>query len=504
MSTTSEAESPAELVGRTDRQLALVGILANGLGAATVFLFVVFIAPTTIDPGSLEGLVRVGAIVFVAYMALSLTAGRIRAARDYRRVVGWLADGRPATDGERQAVLAYPSRFAHIAAFFWTIGSALFALVGATVSAATAASLFAISVLGGATACALQYLLVERTLRPIIARALAGGAPPQSKMPGVAARMTMAWTLATGVPLLGIVAFSVAKAMGARLDGQELLFATIFLAAFAIGIGLSGMVIAARSVADPLDAVQRGLERVETGDLDARVAVDDGSEVGRLQAGFNRMATGLAERERMRDLFGRQVGRDVAEAALDGRTELGGEVRSVAVLFVDLVGSTGMAAERPPEEVVALLNSFFAIVVEVAEANSGWVNKFEGDAALCVFGAPIDVPDAPGKALCAARVLRERLGKSLPEVDVGIGISAGPAVAGNIGAEQRFEYTVIGDPVNEAARLCELAKKEPGRLLASEAALEGADPDERGHWSVGDAVRLRGRPEATRLASAAR
>ena len=146
----------------------------------------------------------------------------------------------------------------------------------------------------------------------------------------------------------------------------------------------------------------------------------------------------------------------------------------MAVLFVDLVGSTALAARRPPTEVVALLNSFFAIVVEAAERHGGWVNKFEGDAALCVFGAPTATDDAAGDALAAARELRDRLAAELPELDAGIGVSAGRAVAGNIGAEERFEYTVIGDPVNEAARLCELAKKRPERVLASDAALERA------------------------------
>ena len=126
----------------------------------------------------------------------------------------------------------------------------------------------------------------------------------------------------------------------------------------------------------------------------SRVAVSDGSEVGLLQAGFNRMVAGLEERERLRDLFGRQVGEDVARRALERGVELGGEERDVAVLFVDLVGSTQLAAERPPAEVVALLNAFFGAVVAVVGAHGGAVNKFEGDAALCVFGAPLARDDA--------------------------------------------------------------------------------------------------------------
>jgi adenylate cyclase len=300
-----------------------------------------------------------------------------------------------------------------------------------------------------------------------------------------------------------VVVLGVAELHGADFNTDQLVGATLGLVAMALLVGLGATVLAARSLADPVAAVGRALERVEQGEFDTEVAVDDGSEVGLLQAGFNRMAAGLAERERMRDLFGRHVGVDVARAALDGEMRLGGELREVGVLFLDIVGSTKLAAERPPEEVVALLNRFFAIVVEVTETHRGLVNKFEGDAALCVFGAPTSCDDPAGDALCAGREMRDRLRAEIPDVDYGIGVSFGKAVAGNVGAERRFEYTVIGDPVNEGARLCELAKKQPERVLASEAALESARAGEAGCWALGEAVTLRGRPAATRLATVA-
>jgi adenylate cyclase len=92
----------------------------------------------------------------------------------------------------------------------------------------------------------------------------------------------------------------------------------------------------------------------------------------------------------------------------------------------------------------------------------------------------------------------------LPGVEAGIGLSAGPAVAGWVGAEQRFEYTVIGDPVNEAARLCELAKRGEGHVLASAAILTRAGQDEAAHWELGEETQLRGRHAPTRVAAPAR
>jgi adenylate cyclase len=122
---------------------------------------------------------------------------------------------------------------------------------------------------------------------------------------------------------------------------------------------------------------------------------------------------------------------------------------------------------------------------------------------LCVFGAPVKQSDHATAALAAGRAVRERLRQELPELDAGIGISAGPVVAGNVGAEHRLEYTVIGDAVNEAARLCDLAKQRPERTLASSSVLARASAEEARHWHLGDSTVLRGRTEETRLAAPA-
>ena len=226
----------------------------------------------------------------------------------------------------------------------------------------------------------------------------------------------------------------------------------------------------------------------------------DATELGLLQAGFNDMVRELSERQRMRDLFGRYVGEDVARRALERGTELGGQERDVAVLFIDLVGSTELAATRPPAEVVGLLNEFFRVVVDTVQEHGGFVNKFQGDAALCIFGAPLEHSDASGAALTSSRELHDELLAVLGQVEFGIGVSAGRAIAGHIGAQARFEYTVIGDPVNEAARLTELAKAEEGHVLASAIAVSGALDAEALCWEVGEIVELRGRIAPTQLA----
>ncbi|SDE61511.1 Adenylate cyclase, class 3 [Rhodococcus tukisamuensis] len=222
-------------------------------------------------------------------------------------------------------------------------------------------------------------------------------------------------------------------------------------------------------------------------------------------ARFNEITAGQAERERLRDLLCRHVGRDVAHRALEhdalpDRDGLaGGEVTQAAVLFIDVVGSTNLAATRPPDEVATVLNAFFRIVVATVERHHGFVNKFQGDAALAVFGAPRPVADPAGSALATARELRPTL-RALDVIDFGIGVSFGEVFAGNIGAEQRYEYTVIGDPVNEAARLTEVAKTCEYRALASGHALTAAAWDESQRWMPVRSVTLRGRTEPTLLA----
>jgi len=240
----------------------------------------------------------------------------------------------------------------------------------------------------------------------------------------------------------------------------------------------------------------------QRGDFSVDVPIYDGTELGILQAGFNDMLHGLREREKMRDLFGRHVGPDVARAALESGVKLGGEVRRVGVLFVDIIGSTAMASNRPPEEVVAVLNRFFDIVIDVVNRHGGWINKFEGDAALAIWGAPVPHPTMEASLLAAARELGERLRRDVPEVGAGIGVSAGNAVAGNIGAAQRYEYTVIGDPVNEAARLTELAKDVPALVMANGTLLDAAG-EEADHWHRLSPVVVRGRSQETPLATPA-
>ncbi|MCU1450139.1 MAG: Adenylate cyclase [Acidimicrobiales bacterium] len=344
---------------------------------------------------------------------------------------------------------------------------------------------------GGLAAAFLSGLIAERNLRPLIARTLAGQPPQRSSMLGIRRRLVLFWALGSGLPLLGILVTPVGLSSA---DRDRVFAGMLVLAAVGLVSGLAFAFVAARSVADPIADVRSAMGRVADGDLDVNVPVDDDGEIGLLQAGFNHMATGLRERKQMRELFGSYVGEEVARHALDAGVRLEGEQRDVTVLFVDLIGSTAMAEHAGPAEVVRLLNLFFEAVVGAVEAEDGWVNKFEGDAALCVFGAPVLHSDHAARALRAATATATAV-SALAGLDAGIGVSSGVVVAGNVGSRRRYEYTVVGDPVNEAARLTELAKVHPGRVVASERTVRSAGNG--AGWRAGECVTLRGRSQPT-------
>lgn len=472
---------------------------ANAVGATIVLFLAIYVVPRPEFDDENAALVA-NFIAFGVFLAVAVAVGIVWGHRRLARMRAWLREDRAPDQAEQRLTLRAPRRILLVNSALWTLAVGVFFAVNAVFSVGLAVVVGIIVALGGMTTSAVSYLLSERLLRPAVARALSYQAPEQAVTAGIVPRSLAAWALGTGVPLFGLVLVAIASLAGRTVNETQLAVTVLSLGGVSLAIGLLMTWQAARGISDPVMSVREALNRVEDGDFEVEVPVFDGSELGLMQSGFNRMAHGLREREEIRELFGRQVGSDVARAAMDRGTEMGGETREVAVLFTDIVGSTSLAQDRPPHEVVDMLNEFFAVVVGVVEAQGGWINKFEGDAALAVFGAPIPLDDAADRALAAARKLAVRLADEVPELTAGIGVSAGQALAGNVGAERRFEYTVIGDPVNEAARLTELAKEEDGHVLASAAIVERAGPDEAARWQTGDSAELRGRSQPTQLA----
>lgn len=477
----------------------ILGTNLIGIGVAVLLLTVAFPSPSIFDDAPLW--ITFG--VSPAYIAVALALGTFLITRRTLAVLRWAIEERaPTADDERRTFVA-PFHVAIGVLMLWVVGAALlttlYGLVNTTFIPIVG---FPVSICGilVATAC---YLITEFALRPVAAQALEAGTAPRRLAPGIMGRTLTVWALSSGVPVFGIALTAFFALVLNNLSKTQFSIAVLILASATLIFGFILMWILAWLTATPVRVVRAALKRVEQGDLRGDLVVFDGTELGELQRGFNAMVDGLRERERVRDLFGRHVGREVALAAERERPKLGGEERHVAVVFIDIVGSTQLVTSRRPSEVVEVLNRFFSIVVEEVDRHCGLVNKFEGDATLAVFGAPNRL-DSPGdQALAAARRIAERLSNEMSELQAGIGVAAGQVVAGNIGARERFEYTVIGEPVNEAARLCELAKSHPCRTLATADVVEGASDAESAHWKLGETVTLRGYERPTRLASLA-
>jgi adenylate cyclase len=497
-------------VVRTPWPVFVLGMLqADIIGALFVLGFLRFGLPRE-DRVVIQDLPEANLALFAGVLLLAFTFGSLISLRLLMPVFRWQRrdrDGRfteadpVASEQARTRALRMPFYRSIISAINWCVGGTIFIIAIWPVASHSAPVVAVATALGATATSIIGYLQAERVLRPVAIAALRQGVPEQIHAPGVILRTLLTWVLSTGVPILAIiVAIAASKLSILHAPVEALSTPILLLAVAALLIGLAGTLLTALSIADPLRQLRWALGEVQRGNYNAHVQIYDASELGLLQAGFNDMVRDLSERQRLRDLFGRYVGEDVARRALESSPELGGQERDVAVLFVDLVGSTQLAATVPPAEVVGLLNEFFRIVVETVNRHGGFVNKFLGDAALAIFGAPLEHPDASGAALAAARELNDELIETLGANEFGIGVSAGRALAGHIGAQARFEYTVIGDPVNEAARLTELAKLEEGHVLASAIAVSGALDAEALCWDVGEIVELRGRTAATQLA----
>ncbi|OBK37499.1 cyclase [Mycobacterium sp. 1165196.3] len=234
----------------------------------------------------------------------------------------------------------------------------------------------------------------------------------------------------------------------------------VFAVPITVGIGFSLSL-------QPVRDLAKGAERVAAGDYGRRLPVVQDDDLGALAASFNRMQAGLAERQRLQGAFGTYVDPALAARLLQqGDDVFTGERREVTVMFVDIRDFTPFAEANSAEDTVARLNALFEIVVPAVVEAGGHVNKFLGDGALAVFGAPNDLAHhadaAVGAAALIHRLVTQRFGG---ELRIGIGVNTGKVIAGSIGGAGKLEFTLIGDAVNVAARVEQLTKTTGDAIL---------------------------------------
>lgn len=267
------------------------------------------------------------------------------------------------------------------------------------------------------------------------------------------------------------------RSVDQALAPQRALQKTIIL------IGALGVVFAfglvlfiAHRITEPLNSLIKGVQELGQGNLTYQVPVKTRDELGVLATSFNEMMHGLEEKERVTNILGKYISPEVAKKVLENKdgVALKGEKRECAVMFTDIRGFTALSENEPPEKIVADLNEYFTLMVDVVIKYEGTLDKFIGDAIMAVWGAPVPFEDKELRSVKAglemqavlAQFNKDRISKNLIPLTMGVGINTGIVVSGNLGSDKRSDYTVIGDEVNLASRLCSVAK--PGQVLISD------------------------------------
>jgi class 3 adenylate cyclase len=239
-----------------------------------------------------------------------------------------------------------------------------------------------------------------------------------------------------------------------------------------------GMLIAvalSARITRPLRRLRMAVNALAAGDTSAQVRVTTRDEVADLASAFNEMSRSLHEKKRVEIAFRRYLSDHVLREVLEApeAIQLHGERREITAVFVDIRKFSRLTNAIGPERLVAYLNAALGLITNCLLQHGATVDKYLGDAVLAYFGAPIEAPDHPQRAVACAiaiqRAVRDRntkleaSGQPFERLDVGIGIQTGEVVVGNIGSELKMDYTAIGDAVNVASRLQSLAG--PGEIL---------------------------------------
>src|SRR5947209_2486297 len=359
--------------------------------------------------------------------------------------------------------------------------------------------LFPVSYLLYISCGVLRYVGLELSMRPVLRDI--GEKLPELSLPRFA-RVTLHQRLLVTVPMVtwgtALIVGGLVTPNARNLDTVGLASVVAFGVTAAVSIWLS--LVLADAVSAPIRELRNATRQLGSGDLTVRVPVVSTDETGELAAAFNAMVAGLRERKRLREAFGAFVDPALTERVLAEGTDLRGEEIEASVLFLDVRGFTEFAEHAAPQEVVACLNELYEMVVPVIERHGGHANKFVGDGLLAVFGAPVRHADHAARALAAgqeiARLVRDGAGG---ELRVGVGVSSGRVVVGTIGGGQRRDFTVIGDPVNTAARVEAATRVTGDDLLITETTLTALGPAAGGAFEERPSVPLKGKSATVRL-----
>lgn len=282
-----------------------------------------------------------------------------------------------------------------------------------------------------------------------------------------------------------------------------------YIAGIALSISLFFVFVFSMTLTSPLEILVGLIGLVSKGNFDVKATSKVKSmfedEVGQLAHAFDNMTDGLKERDKVKTLFSKFHGSSVTDDLLQGDIGVGGARKEVVVFFSDIRGFTAFSENRAPEEVVEMLNEYFAVMVSLINKHHGVVDKFIGDAIMAIWGAPKTTGKDAAWAVRACLEMRrgletlnqKRIARGQPAINIGMGLHAGSAISGTIGSDERMEYTVIGNTVNTGSRIEASTKAFGADLLISESVYEMVKDDFL--IELAGAAEVKGRTDAIKM-----
>ncbi len=252
-----------------------------------------------------------------------------------------------------------------------------------------------------------------------------------------------------------------------------------FITCIVLSSALFFVFLLSLTITRPINRLVLITKEIARGNFGISVArqITSNDEVGTLAVSFDAMLAGLRERDKVKSLFSKFHGSTVTESLLaTEQVATGGLRKKVVVFFSDIRGFTAISENSSPEQVVSMVNEYFTIMVRIILANHGIVDKFIGDAIMAIWGTPKGTDQDTNHAVKACLEMRQalaelnakRIARGEQPLMIGMGLHTGEAISGNIGSEERMEFTVIGDTVNMASRIEASTKAFGSDLLLSE------------------------------------
>ena len=475
-------------------------IPANAAGAAAVYLYFSYVDPWGGRP---QPNAETAFLLFTVITSVLLVVTTLLGNRWTRPVHRWslrLRAGKPASEvpvAIRRRVLNAALMIGLLSLGAW-FAAGLFYLVvlGGWYGIGTFETLrifLTIVLVGGPVASALAFLVSEYHWRREIPLFFPDGDLERTgvlRLP-IRVRLLVTFLLTSILPLLLTIMLdlSLKRRVPETLAGVWLEFvrAQLFLVGITAVASTTMAFLVARFIHRPIQALRHGMAEVAAGDLTARVPVRSTDELGELNKHFNSMVEQLRLAGQARELFGRYVSPAVARQALERGGILDSTVVRATAMFVDLRGFTAMAQRADVKDVVRVLNAFYATVERVCERESGVVTQFLGDGVVVVFGGPLRPADDHARRAVRAAIsvqwglMNHPALPGLGRLQAGIGICTGDMVAGNIRANERVVYTIVGDAVNQAARL-QVKTRDVGAPILVTASTRDVLGDSDGVW----------------------